>query len=186
MSHTRHSSQDFDDSGRSSPNLAGLDSTSALILVNHDDEEAPFDFTQEHDDFDSQDDEFDSIPILTSPNTPFLSSTSVFLYLLSPYLKLGATLLPNVDLPLKFGLPALFVFAVLSAFARQIWYMLSRYMRKPELEDIVADAFGRGRGKEGRRRFLRSLVRAGTGALRVMLATIYLRGILAAPSCTSY
>ena len=75
---------------------------------------------QEHDDFDSQDDDFDSIPILTSPNTPFLSSTSVFLYLLSPYLKLGATLLPNVDLPLKFGLPALFVFAVLSAFARQI------------------------------------------------------------------
>ncbi|THV03057.1 hypothetical protein K435DRAFT_310543 [Dendrothele bispora CBS 962.96] len=179
MNHARHSSEDFDsESGRSSPNLAGLDSTSALILVNESDEEAPLNFTsREQDDLDySPDiDDFDSIPVLTSPNLQPLSSTSVFLYLLSPYLKLGATLLPNVDLPLKFGLPALFLFAVLSAFARQIWYMLSRYMRKPELEDIVADAFGRGRGKERRRRILRSLVRAGTGVLRMSLATIYLR-----------
>ncbi|KAF5369344.1 hypothetical protein D9758_002506 [Tetrapyrgos nigripes] len=180
MSHQRYSSADFDDSGRSSPNLAGLDSSSALILV-HDssDEEAPFDFSDDEDNVNNnhgaEEDDVDSHFTLGRPYIQPLSSTSVFLYLLSPYLKLGAMLLPNVNLPLKFGLPALLVSAVLSAFARQIWYMLSRYMRKPELDDIIADGFARGRGKEGRRRVLRTLVRAGTGVLRVSLAVIYLR-----------
>lgn len=102
----------------------------------------------------------------------------MLLYLLSPFLKLGATLLPYTKLPLKSGLPALFLFAVLAAFTRRLWYMLARYTRKGDVEDIVLDSFARerGRGKERLRSVLRSVVRGGTGALRVGLAALYIRG----------
>jgi len=54
-------------------------------------------------------------------------------------------------------------------------YMLARYMRTADLEDIILDSFARGRGKERRRNILRSVVRAGTGSLRILLAAVYLR-----------
>ncbi|KAF7298987.1 hypothetical protein MIND_00846900 [Mycena indigotica] len=154
-----------------SPTMSNFNSSTSLILVHESDEpSSPFDFP----------DDEDEVP--ESPDyeirrswSPAMSPSLVFLYLLSPYLKLGAMLLPNTQLPLKFGIPPLVIFAVLTAFARQIWYMLARYMRKADLEDIVLDAFARGRGKERRRAWLRALVRAGTGMLRVILAGIYLR-----------
>jgi hypothetical protein len=57
--------------------------------------------------------------------------------------------------------------------------MLARYMRAASMDDVIVDAFARGRGKEQRRNVLRNLIRIGTGSLRVLLATIYLRGKLA-------
>jgi hypothetical protein len=104
-----------------------------------------------------------------------MAPSLVFLYLLSPYLKLGALFLPNTQLPLKYGIPPLLIFAVLSAFSRQIWYMLARYTRKADLEDIILATFARGRGKESQRGWLRAIVRGGTGTLRILLAFIYLR-----------
>lgn len=83
--------------------------------------------------------------------------------------------MPGTVLPLKYGLGALILFALLSAFVRQIWYMLARYMRNLSMEEVIVDALARGRGKEKRRSVLRSLVRLGTGFLRVVLAAMYLR-----------
>lgn len=175
---SRHSSlssddDQFHDSRSRSPTLAGLDSTSALILL-HDEEDSgsPFDFSDEDDDSD------EPLEATTRPASSILhlSPSTVFLYLLSPYLSLGALLLPSTSTPLKYGLGAMVLFAALSVFVRQIWYMLARYMRTTSMEDVIVDAFARGRGKEKPRRVLRNLIRFSSGSLRVLLAAIYLQG----------
>ncbi|KAJ6584172.1 hypothetical protein DFH09DRAFT_1144435 [Mycena vulgaris] len=158
-------------SDEESPILSNYNSSTSLILV-HDDEEpsSPFEFPE--DDGEAPDSpEFE----IRRPFSPPMAPSLVFLYLLSPYLKLGALFLPNTQLPLKYGIPPLIIFAVLSAFSRQIWYMLARYMRKADLEDIILDAFAWGRGKERQRSWLRAIVRGGTGTLRVLLSFLYLR-----------
>lgn len=160
-------------SSSSSPVLSALDSSSHLILVHDDDDDdtgTPLDFSL--DDQDDHDNVFD----ISRPYVLPLGPSVVLLYLLSPFLKLGALLLPHTLLPLKYGLPAFFLFAVLSAFTRRIWYMLSRYLRKGDLEDVVLDVFARGRDKIKLRAVLRSVVRGGTGGLRVLVASLYLRG----------
>lgn len=169
MSNGRRVSTSSSSSGSSSPRLTAVDSSTALILVtdDQDNDSAPFEFADDDEDPEQ----------LYPPHkavTP-LSPTTVLLYLLSPNLKLGALLLPNFVLPLKHGVLPLVCFAILSAFARQIWYMLARYLKKPDLEEIVLEAFARGRGKERRRAFLRTCVRSGTGCLRILLATLFLR-----------
>ncbi|KAJ3731275.1 hypothetical protein DFJ43DRAFT_999382 [Lentinula guzmanii] len=167
------------ESGRSSPILTSLNSSSALILV-HDDEEETLDadYVQEPEDTDDDDDS----PYLgiTRPYVQPLSPTTVLLYLLAPYLKLGAMLLPNADLPLKLSIPLLLAFAVLAAFARQIWYLLSRYLQKgPGEEDVLVDAFSISRGSRITRQRIRGTIRSGTRAVtgisRLFLATTYLR-----------
>ncbi|KAJ3795573.1 hypothetical protein GGU11DRAFT_791726 [Lentinula aff. detonsa] len=167
------------ESGRSSPILTSLNSSSALILV-HDDEEETLDndCVQEPEDVDDDDDS----PYLgiTRPYVQPLSPTTVLLYLLAPYLKLGAMLLPNADLPLKLSIPLLLAFAVLAAFARQIWYLLSRYLQKgPGEEDVLVDAFSISRGSRITRQRIRGTIRSGTRAVtgisRLFLATTYLR-----------
>ncbi|GLB38208.1 hypothetical protein LshimejAT787_0500730 [Lyophyllum shimeji] len=158
-------------SANSSPRLSPLDSSSALILVHDDDDNhSPFNF-----DTDDEEDDHASHFDLRRASNPPLSPTHVLLYLMAPYLKLGAMYIPHTETPLKYGLPSLFVFAGLSAFARQLLYMLSRYTRAAELEDVILEICARGRGKEQRRSMLRSVVRAGTGGLRVLLSTVYLR-----------
>ncbi|KAF8130425.1 hypothetical protein K438DRAFT_1923198 [Mycena galopus ATCC 62051] len=161
-------------SGESSPILSNFNSSTSLILV-HDDEEpsSPFDFGSENEDDEDIPDSPDFE--IRRPYCPPMAPSLVFLYLLSPYLKLGALFLPNTQLPLKYGIPPLLIFAVLSAFSRQIWYMLARYTRKADLEDIILATFARGRGKESQRGWLRAIVRGGTGTLRILLAFIYLR-----------
>ncbi|KAG6902532.1 hypothetical protein C0995_015350 [Termitomyces sp. Mi166 len=156
----------------SSPGLTPLDSSAALILVHDEDNETPFHLGSDDDDED--DDRILHFDV-RRPSTPPLSPSLVLLYLLVPYLKLGAMFLPHTDTPLNYGLPSLFVFAILAAFARQLLYMLSRYTRSAELEDVILDLFARGRGKERRRSLLRNIVRAAIGGLRVLLATVYLR-----------
>ncbi|KAF8073907.1 hypothetical protein FPV67DRAFT_1576890 [Lyophyllum atratum] len=158
-------------SGRSSPRLTALDSSSALILVHDEDSEnSPFNFETD----DEEDDHAPQFDVRRA-STPPLSPTVVLLYLIAPYLKLGAMYIPHTETSLKYGLPSLLVFAGLAAFARQLLYMLSRYTRTAELEDVILDICARGRGKERRRSILRNMVRAGTGGLRVLLATVYLR-----------
>ncbi|CAK5284126.1 unnamed protein product [Mycena citricolor] len=167
------SSSGSSNQSESSPILSNFNSSTSLILVHDDDDEelsSPFQFHDEDDDAPESPD-FE----IRRAYSPPMSASLVFLYLLSPYLKLGAIFLPNTLLPLKLGLPALFVFAILSAFSRQIWYMLARYTRKADLEDVILSAFASGRGREMLRRWLRSVVRGGTGLLRVLLAVIYLR-----------
>lgn len=174
MSSPRHSISSSS-SGGSSPRLSAIDSSAALILVHDDDLElednnTPFDISDE------DDDAFDPQFEVRSASIPPLAPSVVFLYLLSPYLKLGAMFLPNTGLPLKYGIPPLVLFALLSTFSRQIWYMLARYLRKADMEDVILDAFARGRGKERVREAIRVVIRGGTGSLRILLAMIYLRG----------
>lgn len=169
---TSYSSFDDDDDGRRSHSHE-FDSESALILVNdHDDPDAsPFEFSSDDDEREDEDDQPGSVSVAS------LSSLSVFLYLLSPLLKLGA-LLATFDiaqLPLKLALPGLFFFAGLCAFSRQIWYMLSRYVRRADIEDVFLEAFAKGRGRERRRYIVRMSVRFSTALLRVLLAAVYLR-----------
>jgi hypothetical protein len=158
----------------SSPILSTLDSSAALILV-HESEgsDTPFDFsTDDENEDEDHSPQFDIRRALIPPLGPVV----VFLYLLAPYLKLGAMFLPHIALSVQYGIPPLLVFAVLAAFARQIMYMLARYMRTADLEDVILDAFARGRGKERRRSILRNMTRGGTGSLRILLAAVYLRG----------
>lgn len=149
-----------------------FDPEAALILVNdHEDHDAAFSSEDEE-----RDDE-ESFEQPTTSSTVPLSSVSVFLYLLSPLLKLGA-LLSTYDvaqLPLKVALPGLFFFAVLCAFSRQIWYMLSRYVRRTDIEEVFLETFAKGRGRERRRYNIRMTVRFCTALLRVLLVAVYLR-----------
>ena len=85
---------------------AGFDSTAALILV----PEPELTPGSTHFDFSSDDEpeEYDAhLERLRDSAVPPLPSFSVFLYLFSPYIKLGALLLPCSGLPLKVLLPAL-------------------------------------------------------------------------------
>ena len=167
----RHSTSS--DAEPDSPLFDGGDSTTALILV-HDSEDnsnAPFNFSSDDDeDFHTQLD-------IHRASNPSLSPLTVFMFLLLPYLKLGALLQPNSGLSPKFAIPALLFFGLLSLFTRQVWCKLSRYTRKSELEDVVLETLARGRNKERRRQILRTAIRLSTGISRILLARIYLRGM---------
>jgi hypothetical protein len=171
------------------------DSSTALILVpehsDHEDidtEEAPpFELVSSSDD-DSLDGDRQDNRIERSSGGPYssvppLSTLAVFLYLLSPLLKLGALFSPAIGTKgIKLALPALFFLATLCAFTRQIWYMLARYIKRADMEEIVLQTFARGagRGREGerKRRWIRLIVRFSTGLLRVLLIATYLNGKL--------
>ena len=176
--HNRRLSTSSSGSFASAPNsptaaLSALDSSAPLILVHEPDEDdTPFDFS---DDEDQGDDLVSPIFEIRKASIPPLPPSIVFLYLLTPYLKLGALSIINAQLSLKYGLSSLLVFAALSALARQLWYMLARYLRKADLTEIALDAFAKGRGKDRQREILRHVVRAGTGLLSVLTASMYLR-----------
>lgn len=176
--HTRHlSSASSNSDGSDSPALSALDSSAALILVHDQDEpSSPFEFTDDEDD--QGDDEQLVSPMFEvrkSAVFPPLPPSLVFLYLLVPYLRLGALNLPYSQLPLKYGLPALLLLALASVYARQIWYMLARYLRKANMADVLLDTFARGRGKERQRDIIRAVVRVATGVVSTLLSVIYLR-----------
>ncbi|KDQ62612.1 hypothetical protein JAAARDRAFT_171126 [Jaapia argillacea MUCL 33604] len=156
---------------------SSLDSRTALILVPDPEDtplspQSPFHFS---DDDELEEEIASQSEQLWSSSIPPLAPVVVFLYLLSPYLKLGALLLPQWHQPLRIGLPVLFLLAALAAFTRQIWYLLAVYLRKADLEEVVLDALARGRGRETRREILRTIIRLFNGVSRILLATMYLR-----------
>ena len=179
-SHTRRLSSERSFTDDESPDLpeSSLDSSAALILL-HDSERSnvPFDFT---DDDDSDRDESSNLvsPVFDMRKStvfPPLRPSLVFLYLLAPYLKLGALDLINSRLPLKYGLLALFSSALASVYSRQIWHRLARYLRKADITEVLLDTFARRRSKERRRMVLRGSVKAGNGILSILIAVTYLR-----------
>jgi len=164
---------------------SAYDSTAALILVNDSDEGSgnPFDFSDDENDGDELDELIS--PMFQVRNTaacPPLPPSLVFLYLLAPLLKLGALNIRNAQLPLKYGLPALFVSALASAFVRQIWYMLARYLRKADMTEVFVNTFARGRGKEKQRVWIRRLVKLGSFIASILLAVTHFRGTCPASS----
>ncbi|KAJ3572961.1 hypothetical protein NP233_g2744 [Leucocoprinus birnbaumii] len=184
-------------SGRSSPQSdspvyeSALDSTAPLILVHDNDEEDGYDNDRDVErplamDFSSSDEENDDFDDSLSPlyqingklSIPPLPPFTIFIYLLSPYLKFGALLLPYYQLPLEYGLSGLLISAILAVVARHLLYLLARYLRNADLEDVVGNTFvstkKRGRKGERRRDFFKFLVRFGTAVLRILLAVVYL------------
>ena len=122
------------------------------------------------DDFPGQTDRFNASII------PPLSPTLVLLYLSIPYLKLGPIFLPTSDTPLSQSIPTLLICAAFAAFTRELWYLLARYLRKMDIEEVVLDVFARGSDKARTRLLLRVIVRVGTFVMRVLLASVSLRG----------
>ena len=156
--------------------FSDADSHPNLIVLVPDDEDdidTPFYLS----DGDEEEAEYDAAQLdwLASSATP-LSTILVSLYLVSPFLGLGAMFIPDANAPRPWMIAAVCVFIVLSTFARYVWYLLARYLRKIYLEDIVADAFAKGRTKERLRAKLRVAVRVGDWVLKVLLATLFLRG----------
>ena len=144
-----------------------------LVPDDEDDIDAPFYFS----DGDEEEAEYDAVQLdwLASSATP-LPTLLVYLYLVSPFLGLGAMFIPDGNASRHWMIAAVCVFIVLSTFARYVWYLLSRYLRKIHLEDIVADTFAKGRTKEHLRARLRTVVRVGDWILKVLLAALFLRG----------
>jgi hypothetical protein len=67
------------------------------------------------------------------------------------------------------------IFAGLSTFTRYIWYMLSRYVHKLSMEDIIVYAFTRTPRRDGRGEVVKGLIKLGNGIFRTILVSIYLR-----------
>jgi len=155
-------------------NNFGERSTSSLVLVHNendasDDEEEPLIYGGEADDAENFIENDDS-------DATALAAPVVFGHILAPSLKLGAMLILSSQAALKVTVPSLIVLALLSAFARQIWFLLARYVRSPDVGTIVSEAFARGPRREGTRRMLRVVSRAGSAVMRLLLAVVYLRG----------
>lgn len=178
MPHSPRSSTSSD-SFRSDHSPANdYDPSAALIVVHDVDDPDPdpisFEFTSD-DDGDEEDEQLDS---LHSPSVPSLPATSVFLYLLTPFLKLGAIQIIDAsrEVQLQWAVSALLVFAVLSALTRQVWYMLAKYVRRADMETVLLETFARGRGRDRLRNVIRQVVRFSIGLFRVLLTVVYLRG----------
>jgi hypothetical protein len=158
--------------GPSSP-LISPHASPELVLVNETDssnEELHFSSDDEHPD------EVSARPDrLNTPAIPTLSPTVILLYLSILYLKLGPMFLPTSDIPLSQSLPTLAGCAIFAASARHMWYLLARYLRKVDMEDVILDVFARNAARR-RTRLLRTIVRFGTLTMRVLLASVSLRG----------
>jgi len=143
-----------------------------VLLPNQDDQDlSDFSNDDEQEGYEPQPD------IIKLPIHP-LPAHAIFLYLLAPYLRVGAFLAANNTVPLKFGLSSLFLAAALSTFSRNIWFHLARYLRKSTVEDVLLEMFPKstGRAKHKKREIIRYLFLCVTGLLRILTASMYLRG----------
>ena len=159
--------------GPSSPLIDPQISPESVHVDDADSPNAELDFSSDDelpDDFAAQPDRFNASII------PPLSPTLVLLYLSIPYLKLGPMFLPTSDTPLSQSIPTLLICAAFATFTRELWYMLARYLRKMDIEEVVLDVFARGSDKTLTKLLLRVIVRVGTFVMRVLLASVSLRG----------
>ncbi len=163
MSSSRQSSI----SSTTGPSSPFIDTQHSPELVHVNDADFPnaeLDFSSDDelpDDFAAQTDRFNASII------PPLSPTLVLLYLSIPYLKLGPMFLPTSDTPLSQSIPTLLICAAFAAFTRELWYLLARYLRKMDIEEVVLDVFAQGSDKTRTRLRLRVIVRVGTFVMRV-------------------
>jgi len=171
MSSSRRSSTSST-AGPSSP-LIDPQSSPELVLVN--DTDPPNEELDFSSDDESPDQDGTRPDRLNASVIPPLPPTLVLLYLFIPYLKLGPMFLPTSDTPLSRTLPALFICAAFAVSTRELWYLLARYLRKMDLEDVILDAFARGSNNTRSRVLLRIIVRVGTIGMRVLLVSVSLR-----------
>ncbi|KAF9221597.1 hypothetical protein BS17DRAFT_256051 [Gyrodon lividus] len=173
--HSRRSSVDSPTSPTSpysSPSLSGIGSNSRLVLLPNTQHRDPYDEFASDDEV--EDDPDSQLEISKLPIPP-LPPSVVFLYLLSPYLRLGAIYIPDGEIPLKYGFVALVIAAFLSAFCRHIWFLLGRYLRKSTTQDIIIHMLVRCRRRDRKHILARYAVATVIGSFRVLLAAMYLR-----------
>lgn len=168
------SSSSNSDSPISPQSPVGLSEDAAATLVLLPDTEAqnPYDLDSDDDIDDERDPQLD----IQRLNIPPLPASVVFLYLLSPYLKLGALYISDGAASLWHGLITLILAASLSAFCRHLWFMLGRYLRKVTLDDILIEAFIRGRGRGCNHSLSRAIISGVIVLFRILLAAFYMRG----------
>jgi len=143
-----------------------------LVLLPDTEAQNPYDLDSDDDIGDERDPQLE-IQRLSIPPLP---ASFVFLYLLSPYLKLGALYISDGTASLWHGLITLILAASLSAFCRHLWFMLGRYLRKVTLDDILIEAFVRGRGRGCKHSLSRSIISGVIALFRILLAAFYMRG----------
>ncbi|KIM63390.1 hypothetical protein SCLCIDRAFT_1214283 [Scleroderma citrinum Foug A] len=167
------SSSSNSDSPISPQSPVGLSEDAAATLVLLPDTEAqnPYDLDSDDDIDDERDPQLD----IQRLNIPPLPASVVFLYLLSPYLKLGALYISDGAASLWHGLITLILAASLSAFCRHLWFMLGRYLRKVTLDDILIEAFIRGRGRGCNHSLSRAIISGVIVLFRILLAAFYMR-----------
>jgi hypothetical protein len=124
MSSNRRQSEDSPLSSPSPPFQSPGDPSEPLLPHGH--HHPTFDFSSDSEDDQIFDPAYDERRPVVSPLPP----SAVFLYLLSPYLKFGAMLLPNETLAAGQIVAQLVFFGVLSVFSRHVLYLLARYLRK--------------------------------------------------------
>ncbi|KIJ17817.1 hypothetical protein PAXINDRAFT_98013 [Paxillus involutus ATCC 200175] len=171
LAHSRRSSIDSPTSPASPYSPSGIGSNPHLVLLPNTEDRDPYDEFASDDDVE---DDPDSQLETSKPTTPALPPSVVFLYLLSPYLRLGAVYIPDGETPMKYGLISLVIAAFLSAFCRHIWFMLGRYLRKSTTQDILIHMV-RGRRRGGKHALARYAIGIVLGSFRVLLAAMYLR-----------
>ncbi|KAH0832090.1 hypothetical protein J3R83DRAFT_12999 [Lanmaoa asiatica] len=173
--HSPRSSVDSPPSSPASvPGLSGTGSTSRLILLPNTDVRDPLEEYTTDDEDENEDN--DPQPGINQLSISQLSPSVVFLYLLSPYLRLGAIYASDIgDASLTYGLAGLFVAASLSAFCRQIWFLLGRYSRKSSTEDILIHTFARRHPRVRKYGLARHTFTIINGSFRLLLAAMYLR-----------
>ncbi|KAF8133824.1 hypothetical protein EV363DRAFT_1397236 [Boletus edulis] len=153
--------------------LPATDSTSRLILLpNTDDNDSLEEYIADDEDNNEDNDPQPGVNQLHPPLPPSV----VFLYLLSPYLRLGAIYASDIgNISLTYGLTGLVVAAALSAFCRQIWFLLGRYLRKSSTEDMLIYIFARRRRRVLKHGLARYTFTITSGLFRLLLAAMYLR-----------
>jgi hypothetical protein len=114
---------------------------------------------------------------LSTGPIPPLPPLNVLLFAFIPTLRLGAFLIPYQSTPLIKAIPALVLFAALAALARQIWYMLARYVGTADVETVIAMTFARAPRRSKARKVIRLTTRVLTTTFRILLAATYLRGM---------
>ena len=160
-------------SSASLPASYGTSSASRLILLPNTDDDRVSLTTDDEDENELTEPQ----PVINQLPIRPLPPSVVFLYLLSPYLRLGVINASDIGgTSLTYCLTGLAVAATLSALCRQIWFLLGRYLRKSSTEDILIHAFARRQRrirKYGLARYTFTIVSA---LFRVLLAAMYLRG----------
>ncbi|KAL4069894.1 hypothetical protein V8B97DRAFT_558269 [Scleroderma yunnanense] len=154
-----------------SPVNLSEDAAATLVLLPDTEAQNLYDFDSD----DAIDDECDPQLEIRWLTIPPLPASPVFLYLLSPYLGLGAFYIADGTASLWHALITLVLAASISAFCRHLWFMLGRYLRKVTLDDILIEAFVRGRGRGCKHSFSRSIISSVVALFRISLAAIYLR-----------
>jgi hypothetical protein len=168
------SRQAFDDSETNSLD-EHVDSNTALILINESDTPAPYEpIPEEYED--------DGTDLELSNHADPLTSSAALLYLLSPFLRLGALSLPFSEpgWSIKYSIPTVLGFALLAALSHRLWHMLAKYLRISDTEELILDVLARSRGPSSFsiRRALRVVLRMSGGTWAALLTSLYIRGEL--------